>query len=35
MNQDNKVAFMEVDEYLALEISSEFMKTCHNINITV
>ena len=33
-NKDKKVAFKK-DEYLALEISSEFMKTCHNMNIIV
>ena len=35
MNQDKKVAFIPVDEDGALEISPEFMKTCHNINIIV
>ena len=34
-NQDKKVAFIRVDEYGALEISSEFMKTYHNMNIMV
>ena len=32
-NQDNKVAFIQVDEYGAIEKYSEFMKTCHNMNI--
>ena len=35
MNQDKKVAFIQVDEYGALARSSEFMKTCHNMNIIV
>ena len=34
-NQDKKVAFIRVDEYGALARSSESMKTCHNMNITV
>ena len=34
-NQDNKVSFIRVDEDGALERSSEFMKTCHNMNIIV
>ena len=34
-NQDNKVAFVIVDEYLSLARSYEFMKTCYNINIIV
>ena len=34
-NQDNKVAFVTVDEYGALARSSEFMKTCHNMKIIV
>ena len=34
-NQDKKVAFIQFDEYEALTRSSEFMTTCHNINITV
>ena len=34
-NQDKKVAFIRLDEYGALSISSEFMKTCHNMNIIV
>ena len=34
-NQDKKVAFISVDEYVALERSYEFMKTCHNMNIIV
>ena len=32
-NQDKKVAFIWVDEDGALERSSEFMKTCHDMNI--
>ena len=32
-NQDKKVAFVRVDEDGALARSSEFMKTCHNMNI--
>ena len=32
-NQDKKVAFIRVDEDGALEISSEFMKKCYNMNI--
>ena len=35
INQDNKVAFVRVDEDGALSRSYEFMKTCHNINIIV
>ena len=35
MNQDKKVAFIRVDEEVAMARSSEFMKTCHNINIIV
>ena len=34
-NQDKKVAFIRVDEVLALSRSSEFMSTCHNMNIIV
>ena len=34
-NQDKKAAFVQVDEYGALERSSGFMKTCHNMNIIV
>ena len=34
-NQDKKVAFIRVDEYGALARSSEFMRTCHNMNIIV
>ena len=30
-----KVSFIRVDEYGALEISSESMKTCHNMKTTV
>ena len=35
INHDNKVAFIRVDEYGALAVSSEFMRTCHNMNIIV
>ena len=31
-NQDKKYSSVRVDEDGALEISSEFMKTCHNMN---
>ena len=34
-NQDKKVSLIQFDEDGALEISSEFMKTYHNINIIV
>ena len=34
-NQDKKFAFIKVDEYGALEIFYEFMKTCHIMNIIV
>ena len=34
-NQDRKVAFIRVDEDGALARSSEFMRTCHNMNIIV
>ena len=34
-NQDKKVAFVIDDEDGALARSSEFMKTCHNMNIIV
>ena len=34
-NQDNKFAFIWVDEDGALARYSEFMKTCHNMNIIV
>ena len=34
-NQDNKVAFIRVDEYEAMARYSEFMRTCHNMNIIV
>ena len=34
-NKYNKVAFIWVDEDGAPEISSEFMKTCKNMNIIV
>ena len=34
-NQDKKVAFIQVDEDVALARSSESMKTCHNMNIIV
>ena len=32
-NQDNKSSFIRVYEYESLKISSEFMRTCHNMNI--
>ena len=35
INKYNKVSFIKIDEYGALERSSEFMKTCHNTNIIV
>ena len=35
MNQDKNVALIRVDEDGALERSSVFMKTCHNMTITV
>ena len=34
-NQYKKVSFTWVDEYVALERSSEFIKTCHDINTIV
>ena len=34
-NKDKKVAFILVDEYGELGIFSSFMRTCHNMNITV
>ena len=34
-NHNKKVAFVRVDEYGVLARSSEFMKTCHNMNIIV
>ena len=34
-NQDKKVAFIRVDKDGALARSSEFTKTCHNMNIIV
>ena len=34
-NQDNRVTFIRVDEYGDLAGSSEFMNTCHNVNIIV
>ena len=34
-NQDKKVAFIRVDEDGALARSSEFMRTCHKMNIIV
>ena len=34
-NQDKKVAFIQVDEDGKLARYSEFMKTCHNMNIIV
>ena len=35
MNQYKKVSFIRVGEDVALARSSEFMKTCHNMNIIV
>ena len=35
MNKDKKVAFIRFDEDGALARSSEFMKTCPKMNITV
>ena len=35
INQDNKAAFIRVDEDGALARLSHFMKTCHNMNIIV
>ena len=35
INQHNKVAFVRVDEDGALAKYSEFMKTCHDMNIIV
>ena len=35
INQDKKVAFIRLDEYGALARSSEFIRTCHNMNIIV
>ena len=34
-HQDNKVTFVQLGKYGALERSSGFMRTCHNNNITV
>ena len=34
-NQDKKLAFIRVDKYGALERSSEFINTCHDMNIIV
>ena len=34
-NQDKKVSFVQVDKYGALSKTSEFMRTCHNMNIIV
>ena len=34
-HQYKKVVFIRVDEDVALARSSEFMKTCHNMNIIV
>ena len=34
-NQDNKVVFFRVDKYGSLSRSSEFVKTCNNMNIIV
>ena len=33
--QDHKVALIQVEEGGALEKSSEFMRTCHDMNIIV
>ena len=35
INQDKKYSFIRVDEDGALARSSEFMRTCHNMNIIV
>ena len=35
INQDKKVVFVQVDEDVELARSSEFMMTCHNMNIVV
>ena len=35
INQDKKVAFVRVNEDVALARSCKFMKTCHNMNIIV
>ena len=35
MIQDKKFRLIQVDEYGSLAISFEFMKICHNMNITV
>ena len=34
-NYDDKVAFVWVGKYVALARSSEFIRTCHNMNTTV
>ena len=34
-NQDNKVAFVQVDEDESLARYSEFMNTCYNLKIIV
>ena len=34
-NQDKKVSLIQVYEDVALAIHSEFIKTCHKMNITV
>ena len=34
-NQDKKLAFIQVNEYRALPRSSEYIKTCHTMNIIV
>ena len=34
-NQDKKVAFIRVDQDVALSRSYEFIKPCHNMNIIV
>ena len=35
MNKDKKVSFIRVEKYGALARASEFMRTCHNMNIIV
>ena len=35
MNKDKKFALIRLDEYVSLSRSSEFMSTCHNMNIIV
>ena len=34
-NQGKKIALIRVDENVAIAISSEFVKACHNMNIVV